>query len=146
MSPESSVCLIMAVSCLLLESTEEINLVAGVPGTWEVKPCNLPMKESAMTSETHWPKPPLPLRPSPINLPCPLHAHTLQPCSFGRASPQILISFLMTRCLGTGVNSVITKRSFRRTTQHLLTLEGRGNHFLLLQNVVPLRIFKRLNI
>lgn len=117
-SPESSVRLTIVLSSTSLKClSRKFNQNTGIPGTREVKPCNLPLKESAMTSETHWSKPALPPHPTSAlkkkkNLPCPLHPYPLQPCSFRRdlPLPQILIFFLMTRCLGTGFNSVITKR------------------------------------
>lgn len=120
--PESSVCPTMVLSSAMLERlSRKLNQNKGILGTREVKPCNLPLKESAMTSETHWSA--LPPHPSPLNRPCPLHPYPLQTCSFRRALPlpQILIYFLMSRCLGTGLNSIITKRSFR-TTRHSLPL------------------------
>lgn len=98
--------------CWVASWSRKLNQNTGIPGTREVKPCNLPLKESAMTSETHWSKLALPPHPGPLNLPCLPHPYPLQTCSFRRALPlpQILIFFLMTRCSGTGFNSVITKR------------------------------------
>jgi len=123
-SPESSVHLTIVLNSVLLEClSRKLNQNTGIPGTREVKPCNLPLKESAMTSETHWSKPVLTPHRSPLNLPYPTHPYPLQTSSLRRAPPlpQILIFFLMTRCLGIGFNCVITKRSIR-TTQHSLLL------------------------
>lgn len=60
-SPESRGHPTMVLSSMLLEClSRKLNQNTGIPVTREVKPCNLPLKESAMTSDTHWSKPPTP--------------------------------------------------------------------------------------
>lgn len=68
-STESRVRLTMALRSMLLEYlSRKLNQNTDILGTRDVKPSNLPLKESAMTSETHWSKPALPPHPSPLNL------------------------------------------------------------------------------
>lgn len=68
-STESRVLLTMALRSMLLEYlSRTLNQDTDILGTRDAKPSNLPLKESAMTSETHWSKPALPPHPSPLNL------------------------------------------------------------------------------
>lgn len=106
--------------CLL----RQLNQNSDILGRRHAKPFNLPLKESAMTSETHWSKPVIP--PShwaALNLSCLPHPYPLQLYRFTSTYflPQILIFFLMTRWLGTGFINVITERLFQ-TIQHCFPL------------------------
>lgn len=66
MSPQSSAPVTMVLSSMLLEClSRKLNQSTAILGAREVKPCNLALKESAMTSETHWSKRALPPQPGP---------------------------------------------------------------------------------
>lgn len=101
--------------CLL----RELNQNPDSLGRRDAKPFNLPLKESAVTSETHWSKPvtPPPRTAPGWGGPCLPHPHPLQPYRFTSTHflPQILIFFLMTGCLGTGFISLISDRLFQAT-------------------------------
>lgn len=118
-SIKSSVRLTMvrrSLKCLLRKLNQNTDSL----GRGDAKPFNLALKESAVTSETHWSKPVTPPHPrTALNLSWLPHPYPLQPYSFTSTHflPQILIFFLMTGCLGTGLISVITGRLFQTTQQ-----------------------------